>query len=416
MDRRWPLAALATALAWMTAPAALAAGSDPPAAAGWHGRTIRDPLPRVPGDTVARFPRGWSAGGVGRGSGYGSTNGSRRVREVQQRLVRRGYRPGPVDGRYGPRTRAAVIWFQIKHGLARTGRVDARSLAALRRPPHAPRAAATDEAPSSPRRARAGALAGPSPPERATPSWPWLLGAVIMVGLAALVWARRRGPARPAQVCGHDPHARPTAIAPPARHAPVDVVGYVALERGERPGRDLESAARVIGSWCEDRGWRLLRVVHDVAPTSARISDRPGLAYVLDQIAAGRVAGLVLARQNDLTHSVTELAKVLQWLDKAQAFMITLDAEPDASSTGERAPRAPTAMPADGPSRPAISDALNPEAGPPLRADTRTRRSSVAAATGAKRPHATLTGTLERSPLEHANAHHTRGRWDDDPN
>ena len=72
MDRRWPLAALAAALTLMTAPAAFAAGSDPPASAGWHGREIRDPLPRATSDAVARFPRGWSAGGVARGTGYAS--------------------------------------------------------------------------------------------------------------------------------------------------------------------------------------------------------------------------------------------------------------------------------------------------------------------------------------------------------
>src|SRR5215207_4333385 len=132
MDWRWPLAALVAALTLMTAPAAFGASSDPPAAAGWHGREIRDPLPRHVDDAVARFPRGWSAGSVGAGSGYATPNGSRRVREVQRRLARRGYRPGPVDGRFGERTRAAVIWFQTKHGLPRTGRADARSVSTLR--------------------------------------------------------------------------------------------------------------------------------------------------------------------------------------------------------------------------------------------------------------------------------------------
>src|SRR3954454_3835794 len=133
MHRRWPLAALAAALTLITAPAAFGANSDPPAAAGWHGREIRDPLPQRVRDAVVRFPRGWSAGSVRRGSGYRSPNGSLRVREVQRRLVRRGYRPGPVDGRYGSRTRAAVLWFQTKHGLPRTVRVDARSILTLRR-------------------------------------------------------------------------------------------------------------------------------------------------------------------------------------------------------------------------------------------------------------------------------------------
>src|SRR3954467_10347223 len=107
MYRRWLLTALVAALALMTAPTAWAAGGDPPPAAGWHSREIRDPSPRRADDVNARFPRGWSAGGVGRGSGYGRANGSRRVREVQRRLLRRGYRPGVVDGRFGARTRAA---------------------------------------------------------------------------------------------------------------------------------------------------------------------------------------------------------------------------------------------------------------------------------------------------------------------
>src|SRR3954468_7628827 len=77
MYLRWPLAALAAALTLIAAPAALGASSDPPAAAGWHGREIRDPLPKRVRDAVARFPRGWSAGSVARGSGYASADRSR---------------------------------------------------------------------------------------------------------------------------------------------------------------------------------------------------------------------------------------------------------------------------------------------------------------------------------------------------
>src|SRR6478752_557267 len=116
MHRRWPLVALAAALTLITVPAAFGASSDPPAVAGWHGREIRDPLPQRVRDSLARFPHGWSAGGVGRGSGY---------------------RPGRVDGRFGARARAAVLWFQTKHALPRTGRVDARSIATLRQAPQA---------------------------------------------------------------------------------------------------------------------------------------------------------------------------------------------------------------------------------------------------------------------------------------
>jgi peptidoglycan hydrolase-like protein with peptidoglycan-binding domain len=59
-------------------------------------------------------------------------HGSRAVRRLQRDLRQLGYRPGPVDGRYGPRTRGAVAWFQLKHGLDRTGAATARTLAHMR--------------------------------------------------------------------------------------------------------------------------------------------------------------------------------------------------------------------------------------------------------------------------------------------
>src|SRR4051794_28859715 len=179
MYRRWPLAALAAALTPSTAPAAFGAGGGPPAAAGWPRRALRDPLPQRVRAAVARFSRGWSAGSVGLGSGYASPNGSRRVREVQRRLLRRGYRPGRADGRFGPRTRAALIWFQLKHGLSRTGRADARSLALLRGPVQVRAMPATPRSPAQP-------AAGTSPAAAPRSSdFPWLLLPVAML-LAAL--------------------------------------------------------------------------------------------------------------------------------------------------------------------------------------------------------------------------------------
>ena len=75
---------------------------------------------------------GWSAGPARRGVGFWRADGSHRVREVQRLLRRSGYRPGPVDGRFGPLTEAAVVKFQIKHGLRTTGVVGSRTLLTLR--------------------------------------------------------------------------------------------------------------------------------------------------------------------------------------------------------------------------------------------------------------------------------------------
>jgi lytic murein transglycosylase len=53
-------------------------------------------------------------------------------REVQQRLIERGFDIGAVDGMIGPRTRAAIEAFQASAGLPVDGRAGARVLKALR--------------------------------------------------------------------------------------------------------------------------------------------------------------------------------------------------------------------------------------------------------------------------------------------
>jgi Putative peptidoglycan binding domain len=44
--------------------------------------------------------------------------------QVQARLAREGYDPGPIDGVIGPQTRDAIAGFQSDHGLPVTGRID----------------------------------------------------------------------------------------------------------------------------------------------------------------------------------------------------------------------------------------------------------------------------------------------------
>jgi peptidoglycan hydrolase-like protein with peptidoglycan-binding domain/DNA invertase Pin-like site-specific DNA recombinase len=72
-----------------------------------------------------------TSGGLARGAGYAKPAGSPRVRKLQRRLRRMGLRPGPIDGRYGPRTEAAVVRLQRRRGLPAKGVVDARTRRAL---------------------------------------------------------------------------------------------------------------------------------------------------------------------------------------------------------------------------------------------------------------------------------------------
>jgi TPR repeat protein len=54
------------------------------------------------------------------------------VREIQQRLTTLGFEPGPVDGLFGQKTRAAIVAFQRQKGLEPDGRASAQMLEALK--------------------------------------------------------------------------------------------------------------------------------------------------------------------------------------------------------------------------------------------------------------------------------------------
>lgn len=66
------------------------------------------------------------------GAGYGAAGGSAAVRSLQRTLITAGYRPGPVDGLYGPRTEHAVMRFQAAHHLRIDGIAGRQTFAALR--------------------------------------------------------------------------------------------------------------------------------------------------------------------------------------------------------------------------------------------------------------------------------------------
>lgn len=65
------------------------------------------------------------------GAGYDTPRGSSPVRTLQRHLALAGFLPGPLDGRYGPLTRQAVVGFQASHGLQVDGIVGPETWAAL---------------------------------------------------------------------------------------------------------------------------------------------------------------------------------------------------------------------------------------------------------------------------------------------
>lgn len=65
------------------------------------------------------------------GRGYSAPHGSTAVKVLQRHLVKAGFPPGPIDGRYGLLTEHAVIRFQAVHGLQVDGIAGPLTLAAL---------------------------------------------------------------------------------------------------------------------------------------------------------------------------------------------------------------------------------------------------------------------------------------------
>jgi peptidoglycan hydrolase-like protein with peptidoglycan-binding domain len=56
-------------------------------------------------------------------------------KELQELLTARGYKPGPIDGKPGPKTREALKLFQKDAGLPATGLLDAETTQRLRAAP-----------------------------------------------------------------------------------------------------------------------------------------------------------------------------------------------------------------------------------------------------------------------------------------
>ena len=69
------------------------------------------------GDPIWKRGNGQASSGGSAQAAYGNGADNGVVRRIQSALAERGYDPGPVDGRSGPRTRAAIGAYQRDHGL-----------------------------------------------------------------------------------------------------------------------------------------------------------------------------------------------------------------------------------------------------------------------------------------------------------
>jgi peptidoglycan hydrolase-like protein with peptidoglycan-binding domain len=126
------------------------------------------------------------------GAGYPEQGGSSRVRGLQRALNESGFRAGEVDGKFGPRTEAAVRRFQQDSRLAADGIVGPRTRAALRQVAK-PAKAGNPSQPADASGSRAGGAVpssqggGPAEDEGLATWWLVTLAAVAFAGALLLV-------------------------------------------------------------------------------------------------------------------------------------------------------------------------------------------------------------------------------------
>ena len=314
------LAALAIGLVPVTPAAAHGshAGANEPLlipSASWHGRPIQNPhrheAVRSP---AVEAPRGWSAGSVSFGAGYHRPGGSDRVRELQKRLRRLGYRPGPVDGMFGPRTRAAVAWFQVKHGLPLHGRATfvtvrhlraatgvsqpARNVAARTERRATPKVSTAAAAPPRTDTTRTQLVAEDEGGSPVAPYVPLLvLLASLLAGLA--VFLRR---------------SRATSLSdlPAPAQSRARALAYVLIAAGEPRDSQLQLHTQAVEAECAAHGLALAGLVAD-AEDDRLIWQRPGLQTAVGRLVRGEVDFLMVTRMEEATGPDLEhLAKTVE--------------------------------------------------------------------------------------------------------
>jgi peptidoglycan hydrolase-like protein with peptidoglycan-binding domain/anti-sigma regulatory factor (Ser/Thr protein kinase) len=289
------------------------------------------------------------------GAGIASRDGVREVGRLQRDLRALGFAPGPLDGRFGRRTEAAVERFQRSVHLAADGVVGPMTSGELlaRSAPTRQRTESEHAATSDGRRetgagraAQPVALPKDGGPRRDEPDEladfvanPLAVGAVALMSLAVVVLTSMLAPRLLPAVA---PARRRTLAYPRARNRSAlfssghlfagkprgRALGYVSVAQSTL--LDSASVLAQIGAIHEACGAErlsLVEVVHDIDRSHAKPLERPGFQYALDRIAAGDATHLVAAKQTALWRSSAEFFEVRE-LSRRGGLIYSVNGEP----------------------------------------------------------------------------------------
>jgi DNA invertase Pin-like site-specific DNA recombinase len=122
---------------------------------------------------------------------------------------------------------------------------------------------------------------------------------------------------------------------PSGGEAPTPVVGYVCVsgQAGSVNGQERATQTELLMRECVSRDLELTEVVTDREPRNGKAFERPALEYALRRIAAGKARGLVVSEVSRLTRSAAELARILEWLLRAEGRFVAVT---EGFDTGER--------------------------------------------------------------------------------
>ena len=111
------------------------------------------------------------------------------------------------------------------------------------------------------------------------------------------------------------------------------VVGYIRVSTAEqgRSGLGLEAQQSAIVADCQRRGWELTAIYRDVA-SGKSTNGRHELGKALDDLAARRADGLMVAKLDRLSRSIVDFGRVLKLAKRHGWALVILDLDLDTST------------------------------------------------------------------------------------
>jgi DNA invertase Pin-like site-specific DNA recombinase len=132
--------------------------------------------------------------------------------------------------------------------------------------------------------------------------------------------------------------ATPAPRTPRSRKA-MRALGYASIgaEGGPASSGHLERQKEAIERTCQRLGLELVEVVRERESKAGSALERAGVSYLIERLAAGDAACLVVTGLDRLSRSVSELGTLVQWLERSNVRLVAVELDLDTLSPGGRA-------------------------------------------------------------------------------